>query len=245
MPRDLWLGWDAEEMMAHVVAATSFRAQAREPVQIRRLTRASVRDVYQRETTTTPAGLLWDVISDAPMTTSHAIARFFVPWLQDYEGWALFTDGDVLCRANVEALFACADPRYAVQVVQHPPLPETGIKKAGVPQRPYPRKNWSSVMLWHCGHPANRALTLGVLNTWTGRALHGFEWLTDDQIGPLPEGWNHLVGVSPPRPPETVQLAHFTLGTPDLPGHECDPFADEWYAVARAAGYQFPARSLG
>jgi hypothetical protein len=237
MPRDLWIGWDANEMTAHSVAAASFRQHTTDELNIRPIGIASLTDLYRRETTTWE-GQLFDVISQAPMTTSHAIARFFVPLLQDYQGWALFTDGDVLCRADVAQLFACADDRYAVQMVQHPPLLETGSKKTGVPQLAYPRKNWSSVMLFQCGHPANRALTLEALNTWTGRALHAFSWLTDDQIGPLPAGWNYLVGVTPLMAPECVQLAHFTLGTPDLPGHEQDAFADEWFTVAERAGFR-------
>jgi hypothetical protein len=243
MRRDLWIGWDANEMTAHLVAAESFKRHTTADLNIHRLSLQGLPDRYTRETTERH-GQLWDVISQAPMSTAHALARFFVPYLQGYDGWALFTDGDVLCRADVAALFDLADEQYAVQVVQHPPLLETTPKKTGVPQLPYRRKNWSSVILWQCGHPANHALTLDVLNTWTGRALHSFSWLQDDQIGHLPPGWNYLVGVSKVLIPERVHLAHYTLGTPDLPGHEHDLFADEWFATAKRAGFRFPTRGV-
>jgi hypothetical protein len=237
---NIWIGWDPQEMTAHVVAAESFRRHTAQKLNIQRICLQGLPDLYTRETTERD-GQLWDVLSNAAMTTQHAIARFFVPFLQDYRGWALFTDGDVLCRADLAELFACADDRYAVQVVQHPPLVHTGTKKDGAPQAPYPRKNWSSVVLFNCGHPAHRQLTLDVLNTWPGRDLHAFKWLKDEEIGPLPAGWNYLVGVTNPMP-NNVQLAHYTLGTPDRPGHESDAFADEWFATAEQAGCRLPRR---
>lgn len=243
MPHNLWIGWDVNEMTAHLVAAESFRRHATSDLNIQRLCLQGLPDLYTRETTERH-GQLWDVISQAPMSTAHALARFFVPYLQGYDGWALFCDGDVLCRSDITALFDLADDKYAVQVVQHPPLLETAPKKTGVPQLPYRRKNQSSVMLLNCGHPANTALSLGVLNTWTGRALHSFSWLQDEQIGHLPPAWNYLVGVSPALNPADVHLAHYTLGTPDLPGHEHDAFADEWFAAAERAGFRFPARGV-
>lgn len=236
-PVRVFLGFDAAEMRACNVATKSLYQHAGPvPMRVDRLCRLTLYGRYVRPTTTMPSGQLFDEISGAPMSTEHAIARFFVPFLCDYQGWALFTDGDVLFRDDVLQLFALADPQYAVQVVQHPPLLEDAEKKRGHVQQPYPRKNWSSVMLWNCGHPANKMLTLDVLNSWAGRDLHAFSWLFDDQIGALPARWNYLVGVNEPQADPGV--VHFTLGTPDMPGHDRDPFAEEWFAQARAAGYE-------
>lgn len=237
-PYRVFIGFDAGEMRACTVAAASmYHHSNRREVRIDRLSRLSLWRHYQRPTTRMPNGQLFDELSGAPMSTDHAIARFFVPFLCGYEGWALFTDGDVLVRADVRELFALADEQYAVQVVQHPPLLSEAEKKNGQVQQAYPKKNWSSVCLWNCGHPANRALTLDVVNAWPGRDLHAFQWLTDDQIGSLPARWNVLVGHQTDPDPA---LVHFTLGCPDVPGHAADPYADEWFAVARAAGYVFP-----
>lgn len=239
MPHRLrvFVGFDANEMQACTVAMTSlFQHANRDEVRVERICRLSLWRRYTRPTTRTPSGQLFDVISDAPMSTDHAIARFWIPNIAGYQGWALFVDGDVLFRANVLDLLAYADPTYAVCVVQHPALVEEGIKKGDQVQQAYPRKNWSSVILWNCGHPANQALTPEVLNTWPGRDLHRFGWLQDDQIGALPAAWNHLIGLTPPTP--DVALAHFTLGVPTIHGHENDPFADEWFDVSRMAGYR-------
>jgi hypothetical protein len=233
----VFIGWDAAEMKAHLVACQSLHGHAKVRHDVRRLSldELQAKGLYTRPTRHAARGQLWDVVSDAPMSTGHAIGRFFVPMLCEYEGWALFTDGDVLFRDDVGRLMEYADDKYAVMVVQHPPMPEAAIKKDGHIQTSYPRKNWSSVMLFNCAHPANQTLWKTALNQWPGRDLHAFRWLADDQIGALPARFNWLVNVSAPE--SDPAIVHYTLGTPDVAGHESDPFADEWRAAAKWAGY--------
>ena len=235
--RRVYIGWDPNEIMAFNVARQSLLRYANYGVQVHRVARLELqaKGVYTRETTVRE-GHRWDTISAAPMSTDHAIARFFVPWLCDYQGWAVFMDGDVLLRDDIRKVFDMAEERYAVQVVKHAPFHEDGLKKTGAIQLAYPRKLWSSVVLWNAGHPANQALTIEALNTWPGRTLHGFRWLNDDQIGELPDAWNYLVGLAPM--PDVVSLVHYTLGAPSIPGHEHDPFAEEWYRTSVEAGYR-------
>lgn len=234
-PLKIYVGWDRTEHQAYSVAVTSMRRRAAGPLEIHRLslTALQANGLYRRPTKDLGKGQLWDVISEAPMSTGHAIGRFFVPYLCGFKGWALFTDGDVLVRADIAELFALADQRYAVMVVQHEPMPEQAIKKTGQAQTQYGRKNWSSVMLFNCEHESNRQLMpSGILSKWPGRDLHAFKWLTDDEVGALPQGWNYLVNVTQPIP-ERVCLAHYTLGAPNL------PFAEEWWessADAKGAG---------
>lgn len=236
-PYHVYVGFDAQELRTCNIAIASLHGNTeRSQVHVDRISRLSLFKYYARPTSQMPTGQLYDDISDAPMSTDHAIARFFVPFLMNYRGWALFTDGDVLFRDDVRKLFAYADDRYAVQVVQHPPQMDEAVKKLGHVQSTYPRKNWSSVVLWNCGHPSNAALTVEVLNAWPGRDLHAFSWLSDDAIGALPSRWNYLVGVSDPDPDPAI--VHYTLGTPDMPGHANDPYATEWFFQARHAGYR-------
>jgi hypothetical protein len=236
-PYRVFLGFSADEIQAYNVAELSLKRHTnRQNLDVRRICMLSLYPHYTRPTRATSTGQLFDEISNAPMSTGHALARFWIPFLCGYNGLALFTDSDVIFREDIANLFALADPRYAVQVVQHPPIEIEGLKKSGQVQQAYPRKLWSSVVLWNCGHPANAVLTLEALNTWTGRDLHAFKWLFDPQIGALPERWNYLVGLSPHD--ADPALAHFTTGTPNIGGHDEDQFADEWWGTSRAAGYR-------
>lgn len=239
-PYRLMIGWDAAQMRAWVVAQMSARTHASAAVDVTRIAIQNLRaqGLYYRPTGHTEDGY-WDDISAAPMSTGHAIARFLVPYLCNYSGWALFTDGDVLFRKDVAQLFALADPRYAVQVVKHTHVPTDTVKMTGQAQTQYARKNWSSVVLWNAGHPANRALTVDLVNTVPGRDLHRFCWLEDELVGALPPDWNLLVGEQWHPDPA---IAHFTRGTPDMDGYDEQPFAEEWFAHARASGYKLRRR---
>lgn len=237
-PYRVFIGWDAAEMTAWNVAQMSLKSHASVSVDVKRIALRELQAVglYTRPTSQRKNGL-WDDISDAPMSTGHAIARFLVPALCDYDGWALFTDGDVLFRRDVAELFALADPQYAIQVVQHLYAPKQTVKMTGQRQTVYARKNWSSVILWHCGHPANQAVTPHLVNTVPGRDLHRFCWLGDDEIGSLPMEWNFLIGHYTIDP----AIVHFTEGLPDMPGYERVAFADEWLETAKGCGYKVDA----
>jgi lipopolysaccharide biosynthesis glycosyltransferase len=149
-----------------------------------------------------------------------------------YEGWALFCDCDFLFRADLNELFKLKDDRYAVMCVKHDYSPQEGVKMDGQIQQSYPRKNWSSLVLWNCGHESNKKLTPRMANFMPGSFLHAFKWLKDSEIGALPEYWNWLEGHSSPSiEPRGV---HFTRGTPNFPGYEQVPYADEWRSYLNA-----------
>lgn len=173
---------------------------------------------------------MWDLNSNAPQSTEFAIARFFVPLLA-HSGWCLFADADVVFMQDPNELLAIADPFKAVCVVKHPPMVVGGLKMDNQVQTSYPRKLWSSVILWNCDHPANQRLNVMTLNQWPGRDLHAFKWLDDSEIGELPPEANWLVGMTPK--PERPIVAHFTLGTPDMPGLSDSAHSDIWYEASQ------------
>jgi hypothetical protein len=171
-------------------------------------------------------GEMWDLHSSAPQSTSFAIARFFVPLLA-HSGWCLFADSDVVFLEDpAQALAAYMDDTKAVAVVKHAPFGLRGTKMDGREQTSYPRKLWSSVMLWNVDHPANARLNLMTLNQWPGRDLHAFKWLADSEIGALPPEANWLVGMQ--NKPAAPIIAHFTLGTPELPAYRNCEHAELW-----------------
>lgn len=228
----VWIGWDPREAAAFAVARETAKHYLTRPIPVYGLLLDDLikKGLYKRPIELRPSAadkpVMWDVVSDAPMSTQHACARFFVPMLAE-TGWALFVDGDVMFRGNVARLFEQLDPAKAVYCVQHKhEVVDTVVKMDGQIQTAYARKNWTSVMAFNCDHPANRSLTLDVLNNTPGRDLHRLFWLADCDIGELPQAWNYLVGYTDPEVSATI--AHFTLGTPDMPGWENQKYADEW-----------------
>ena len=155
-------------------------------------------------------------------------SRFLVPALCDFQGWALFCDGDMIVQDDIYKLWQMRNSNYAAQVVQHDYKTRYPFKYLGARNEDYPRKNWSSVILWNCSHPANRILTPDMVSESTGSYLHRFSWLPDHLIGRLPIGWNHLVGELPPNP--EAPLLHYTIGTPCFNNFRDFECADRWHA---------------
>lgn len=230
MRRSVYLGWDSGEAAAFAVARTSLLRHMKTPIAAHwlMLPELRARGLYRRPMEYREIGrqvVMWDVISDAPMSTEHACSRFLVPHLAK-EGWALFCDCDVLFRADVNELFDGLDSCKALYCVQHQYEPAETEKMDHQVQTRYARKNWSSVFAINVDHPANAALTVEMVNELPGRDLHRFCWLNDADIGALDPAWNHLVGVN--EPSYAAKVVHFTLGCPNLPGYwECE-YADEW-----------------
>ena len=229
--RSIFIGFDPREAEAFAVCRHSLRRLSGDiPVRAIALDDMRKGGLYWRPTERRD-GRLWDTISGAPMSTEFAISRFLTPILAK-RGWALFMDSDILAMADINELFDQADPSKAVMCVQHKHEPPEGVKMDGQLQVLYARKNWSSVMLFNCEHPANQALTVQLINTVPGRDLHRFSWLRDDEIGALDPAWNFLVGHTDPA--VNAKLVHFTEGGPWFEGYENVPYADEWRAERSA-----------
>ncbi len=241
LPPSIWIGFDRREAAAFAVAVESVRRNLNAPIPVYGLV---LRDLIKRGLYTRPikylpgvdGDVMWDVISDAPMSTEFAVSRFLVPHLVKmisaktggFGGWALFMDPDVLVRSPLTELFKYNSDhqQFAVRCVKHDHRPSEKLKMDGQPQTSYARKNWSSVMMFNVDHPANAALTPELINTLPGRDLHRFCWLDDSEIGELGPEWNWLVDVEPQ--PDNPKIVHHTLGTPAMRGYENAPFADEW-----------------
>jgi hypothetical protein len=211
----VYLGYDAREAAAYDVAASSLLRRASRPVSLTPLVIQRLAESGLLRRPTDLRGQRYDIYSNAPASTDFAISRFLVPLLAQ-TGWALFADSDVVFLADVAELFALADDRYALMCVKHTDLHAAGRKMDNQVQSIYPRKNWSSVMLFNCDHPANRRLSLIDVQERRGFDLHQLYWLNDCEIGTLPAEWNWLVGVQPK--PAQPKIAHFTLGGPFLAG---------------------------
>lgn len=222
----VFIGYDTAEPEAYAVAAASLSGRASLPIEIipLDLTRLAESGLLRRPRDI--RGGRYDILSNAPASTDFAISRFLVPILAQ-TGWAMFVDCDVVFMSDIADLIPHIDEQYAVMCVQHSYIPASGPKMDGQVQTRYPRKNWSSVMLFNCDHPANRRLSLVDVQERRGFDLHQFYWLNDAEIGALPAEWNWLVGEQPR--PANPKIAHFTLGGPFTPGWRGGDFDSLWY----------------
>jgi hypothetical protein len=177
---------------------------------------------------------------DIGATTEFSLTRFLTPYLAARSGWVAFCDCDFLFASDIREVFRGLDPNKAVYCVQHDYTPAFRVKMDGKPQSIYPRKNWSSFMLFNCDHPDVRALTPQVVNTASPAYLHRFEWVRDDSaIGALDLDWNFLEGEYP-APDYVPKVIHFTNGGPWFSEwKDCD-FADLWLQE-----YDLYLRSVG
>ena len=154
-------------------------------------------------------------------------SRFLTPYLMGFQGWAIFADGDMVCQTDIKALWDLRDPSKALHVVQHDYQTKAHTKYLGHKNENYPRKNWSSLILWNCAHPAHQVLTPAFIQAQKGSFLHRFSWLQDGDIGALPTEWNWLAIEYPDNP--GAGLVHFTLGTPCFKDYADSPMSSIWH----------------
>lgn len=175
-------------------------------------------------------------------STAFTFSRFLIPELCNFSGHAIFCDGaDMLCLADLAELWALRDSGKAVQVVKHDYQTKYPRKFLGTemecdnPQ--YPRKNWSSLILWNCGHMAHFNAR-EQLRRAPGSYLHRFSWLKDEDIGELHPTWNWLADEHGAN--VAAKIVHFTAGIPAIPAHRSVAHSKEWQMV-NARSLQVPA----
>ncbi|CAA7406490.1 unnamed protein product [Spirodela intermedia] len=220
-PFKIFVGYDPREAVAYDVCRRSILKRASIPVEVIPIKQPELRD----------AGLFWRERGPTE-STEFSFTRFLTPYLAGYQGWAVFVDCDFLYLADVAELAALADDRYAVMCVHHEYAPKETVKMDGVVQTTYPRKNWSSMVLYNCGHPKNVAtLTPETVSTQTGAFLHRFQWLDDAEIGEVPFVWNFLVGhnkMVEGDPATYPRAIHYTTGGPWFEAYKDCDFAELW-----------------
>ena len=153
-------------------------------------------------------------------------SRFLTPFLNDFKGWAIFVDGDMICQTDIKELLDLRDNSKALQVVKHDYKTKANQKYLGNINQDYPRKNWSSVILWNCAHPKHKILTPDFIANTSGKYLHRFSWLDDNEIGELPKEWNWLATEYPNN--KEANIIHYTLGAPCFKDYRNTEMSDIW-----------------
>jgi len=212
-PIPVFVGYDPREAIAYHVCANSIIRNASAPVAI----------------IPVALNLFTDYKETHGDNSNHFVyTRFLVPYLMDFKGRAIFIDGDMVVRGDIIELYESLKTAHDVAVVKHDYKTRMPVKYMGAPNEDYPRKNWSSVIVWDCQSYPNRRLTPDFVQKQPGSFLHRFSWIDDDRIQALPMEWNWL----PDELGENTEakLLHYTLGTPCFHEFADTTQAAEWHS---------------
>ena len=220
----IFIGFDHRERAATNVLIDSLYNNSRLPISITPLVTTQLRKqkLYWRE-------------RDGNQSTDFSFTRFLVPFMMNYQGWAVFMDCDILCRTDISELANFYDDKFSLLCVKHNHIPTEKVKFQGEKQTSYPKKNWSSFMIFNCSKC--KSLSLEYVNNASGLDLHRFHWLDGDHlIGPIDQNWNYLVGVDNDEKnidKEKIKMLHWTLGGPWFKDQRYSggSFAAEWFAA--------------
>jgi len=210
-PLRVFIGVDSRQPVAFNIAQASIWRHCSRPVSI------------------TPL-VLQTLPIDRRGLTEFSVSRYLVPWLCDFEGHALFVDGDVLCMGDIAEL--PWDSEHAVSVVKHETVMKNGKEVDVGFERP-------SVMLFNCA----KCTPLTPQLVESGKP-HNLQWA--QSIGELLPEWNFLVGYDHrnhmkfrrggPLDAVKIKLAHFTMGLPIFEQTKGDEYAAEYAREMELAG---------
>ena len=212
-----FIGYDSKEDIAYRVCKASLLNHSSIPLSVLslKIQELQARNFYSRSI-------------DPLASTEFTYSRFLVPSLMDYKGWAIFCDCDFLFLEDIAKLFENISENKAVYCVKHDYSPKEKHKMDGQVQTIYPRKNWSSFIVFNCSHPSNKKLSNKLVNSETGAYLHQFKWLDDKEIGSLDERWNWLEGWTSQNNSKKPFAIHYTRGGPWFDEWQDVEFAQEW-----------------
>ena len=214
MIHEVFIGYDPREDQMYKACVNSIVSNASRPVKIYPLVQAELRH----------KGYYFRDDSRDGCSTEFTFTRFLVPQLAK-NPVALFVDCDFIFTSDINELFDLYDGKYDVMCVQHDYIPHQSIKMDGKVQKPFRRKNWSSLMLFNVRRCIFR-LSPTVVSTETPAYLHQMEWATF--IGGLPVEWNWLEGEYE-KPERTPKAIHFTNGAPCFENYQDVDYKEEYW----------------
>lgn len=221
----IYIGYDQREDLAFKTLVQSIQDTSSKDLNIIKLDQQALRSagLYRRAwTQNIDTFQKIDMADGKPFSTDFSFTRFLIPHLNQYDGYAIFMDSDMLVRSDIMEVFdKYAKADYALSCIWHDYTPQDGKKMDNMIQQSYSKKNWSSFMLWNCAHTIHTNLTVDDVNTKSGWWLHNFKWMEDYGLGRKPplfplgqidEEWNWLDGHS--SVDITPKNVHFTTGGP-------------------------------
>ena len=210
----IFIGYDPKEAVAFHVLSHSLLERSSKPISIVPINLRNLKNLYSRQ-------------HDQRQSNEFSFSRFLVPYLCNYKGFGVYMDCDMLALGDISTVLNDIDETHAVSVVKHDYESKVKVKYLGNKQYSYPRKNWSSFIVWNCAHPSNNAVNSDFIADADAATLHRFLWLKDEEIGELSVKWNWLVGEYD-NPTEDIKVLHWTLGGPYFDDYSNTEFSDQW-----------------
>ena len=220
---NVYIGFDESETTAYHTLSQSIIEHASGPIRISPICSKHFKNFFNRP-------------RDEKQSNDFSFTRFLAPYLNKYDGYAIFMDCDMMLRTDIFEVLTEVSGTDAASVVKHDYTPSDTVKYLNNKQYAYPRKNWSSFVVWNCGHIKNLKLTPEFVEHATGLELHRFTWLDDSEIGELNVGWNWLVG-DYVNPPQNVKNVHWTIGGPYFNEYSKADFSAEWFEMNKRMNF--------
>lgn len=209
----VFIGYDPREPVAFHACVNSIIRNSSVPVAITPLALKNFESFYKE--------------GHSDGSNQFIYSRFLVPYLCGWAGHAIYLDGDMIVQGDISELWNLRSHWHAAQVVKHDYKTKAKKKYLGNKNEDYPRKNWSSVILWNCGHYAHRQMTPDFVERATGEFLHRFQWIQDERLGEIPKDWNWLATEYEDN--LSAKLIHYTIGSPCFKEYEDSPMSDLWH----------------
>ena len=141
----------------------------------------------------------------------------------------MFVDNDFVFKCNPTELEKYLKNK-PVGVVKHKLDNIHGVKMDGVENKSYPKKCWSSLMLFD--NSKLKHLTKEYLDDATPADLHQFAWVDEKDISEIPRSYNHLVGYY--KKHNRIKAIHYTQGGPWFEEYKNGEFSEEWWKVYKS-----------
>ena len=152
----------------------------------------------------------------ANQSTEFTYSRFLIPYLENYEGFSIFLDDDILLTESILPMFYFLDLEDAVACIQYDFDKYVDTKFNGEKNVSYPKKLWSSLMIFNNAHEDCKKLTPEIVNTESGKYLHQFEWT--DKISEIPDWYVFTEGHDTEETNWRPSAYHYTRGGPWIEG---------------------------
>ncbi len=160
----------------------------------------------------------------ANQSTEFTYSRFLIPYLENYEGFSIFLDDDILFTKSIWPMFYFLDLDDAVACIKYDFDKYAETKFDGEKNVSYPKKLWSSLMIFNNGHEDCKKLTPEIVNTESGKYLHQFEWT--DKISEIPDHYVFTEGHDTRETNWRPSAIHYTRGGPWIEGMDTTQIAE-------------------